>query len=216
MPDFPVVPSRTALINVDTQRCFVEGSLLSVPDGKDLLHRINRLSEACRAAGALVVHTRGWLRRDTQTHGVAREIVPPFIRELYTEGASTAELDDALVVADGDLVVDKPRYGAFTGTDLELLLRSRGIDTVLVTGINTNICCETTARETAQLDFRVFFVSDGTATSDMNGVSAADLQRATCASLGMVFAQIATVDELIDKLASANNDAARDDSVVHA
>jgi len=58
----------------------------------------------------------------------------------------------------------KPRFGAFQGTDLELILRSRGIDTVIVTGVATNVCCDTTAREAAVRDFRVFFLSDGTAT----------------------------------------------------
>lgn len=63
-----------------------------------------------------------------------------------------------------------------------MILRSRGVDTVMITGIATNICCETTAREAAQRDFHVFFLSDGTATKEMNGVSADELQRATCAT----------------------------------
>ena len=61
-------------------------------------------------------------------------------------------------------------------------------------------CCETTAREAAQHDFRVFFLSDGAATKEMNGVPADDLQRATLASLGMVFAQISTVDQLMERI----------------
>jgi hypothetical protein len=61
-------------------------------------------------------------------------------------------------------------------------------------------CCETTAREAYQHDFRVVFLSDGTATREMNGVAADDLQRATRASLGMVFAQIATINDVRDRL----------------
>jgi nicotinamidase-related amidase len=80
---------------------------------------------------------------------------------------------------------------------------------VLISDIATNICCETTAREAAQHDFRVVFLSDGTATKEMNGVPADDLQQATLASLGMVFAQIATVDEAEGKLrASAVHESA--------
>lgn len=203
MPDFALNPATTALINVDMQRCFVEGTPLASPQGLALAARINRLTTACREAGILVVHTRGWLLRDGSNLGSVGDLVPPFIREFYTEGAPTAEIHDAVVVEDGDVIVDKPRYGAFTGTDLDSRLRSRGIDTVMVTGIATNICCETTAREASQLDFHVFFLSDGTATQDMNGVSADDLQRATCASLGQVFAQIATVDEMIDRIMAA-------------
>jgi nicotinamidase-related amidase len=202
--EISVVPSRTALINVDMQRCFVEDSPLAAPDGPALVRRINEMADVCRKAGALVVHTRGWLRADGSNAGIAAELVPPFIRELYTAGSPSAELHDSLVVDDGDIVVDKPRYGAFTGTDLDMVLRSKGVDTVIVSGIATNICCETTAREAAQLDYRVVFLSDGTSTKEMNGVSAEDLRRATCASLGMVFAHILTVDETIAKLTAAD------------
>lgn len=200
MTDFTFTPARAALINVDLQNCFVEGSPLASPDGLVLVDRINRLSAACREAGMLVVHTRGWMRPDGSNLGVMGELVPPFIVALYTEGAEAAELHSSLEVDDRDVILSKPRYGAFHGTDLELVLRSRGIDTVIIAGIATNVCCDTTAREAAQRDFRVFFLSDGTATKEMAGVAAEDLQRATCASLSMVFAQVLTMDEMLGKI----------------
>ena len=203
MPDFPLVPSKTALINVDMQRCFVEGTPLAAPEGLALVGRVNELASACREAGAVVVHTRGWMKKDRSDVGVMAEIVPPFIVDLYTEGEPSAELHDALEVASTDLILDKTRYGAFHATDLEATLRARGVDTVVISGIATNICCETTAREAAQHDFRVYFLSDGTATKEMNGVAADELQRATLANLGMVFAQIATIGELVEKLQSS-------------
>ena len=204
MAEFPIHPTRTAVINVDMQRCFVEGTPLAPPAGIELAGRINRLTAACREANVLVVHTRCRLEADGSNLGIVPELVPPFIYALYTAGAGTGEMHDAVTVADGDVIVDKPRYGAFTGTDLESMLRSRGIDTVVISGIATNICCETTAREASQLDFRVIFLSDGTATQAMNGVSAEDLQRATCASLGQVFAEIATIDDLLAKIAAGS------------
>lgn len=208
MPNFPLIPGRTALINVDMQNCFVADSPLASPDGLDLVPRVNRLAEACRAAGILVVHTRGWMRADWANLGVMGEIVPPFLVAMYTEGAPEAELHPSLVVDDRDVVLGKPRYGAFHGTDLETILRSRGVDTVIISGIATNICCDTTAREAAQRDLRVFFLSDGTATQDMNGVPSDELQRATCASLGMVFAQVLTVAEITEKIGTAAREAA--------
>lgn len=197
MSDLEIHSARTALINVDMQRCFVEDSPLASPDGLMLVNRINELATACRNAGALVVHTRVLVRADGSNLGVMGELVPPFIVGLYTEGSDTAQLHDDLQVEPSDVVLDKPRYGAFHATDLEETLRSRGIDTVIVSGIATNICCETTAREAAQRDFRVIFLSDGTATKEMGGVSAADLQTATLASLGMVFAKIADTEQVI-------------------
>jgi nicotinamidase-related amidase len=207
MPEFSLSPARTALVNVDMQRCFVEGSPLASPDGPALVSRVNRLIRTCRETGALVVHTRGWMAEDGSNLGVMAELVPPFILALYTEGSPTAELHPALDVAPEDLVVDKSRYGAFHGTDLAGQLRRRGIDTVIISGIATNICCETTAREAAQHDFRVVFLSDGTSTKDMNGVAATDLQRATLASVGMVFAQIATIDEVEGNLRASSVEA---------
>jgi len=200
MPDFPLFSATTALINVDMQRCFVEGSPLASPEGPALVPKINRLIRTCRSTGALVVHTRVWMAKDGSNLGVMAELVPPFIVDLYTEGSPAAELHPALDVALDDLIVNKTRYGAFHGTDLAPQLRRRGIDTVIISGIATNICCETTAREAAQHDFRVVFLSDGTATKEMNGVAADELQLATLASLGMVFAQISTIDETEGKL----------------
>lgn len=197
MSELEIHPARTALINVDMQRCFVEESPLASPDGLIVLGRINSLAAACRKAGILVVHTRGWMRADGSNLGVMGELVPPFIVALYTEGSDTAQLHEGLNVGPEDIILDKPRYGAFHATDLELILRSRGIDTVIISGIATNICCETTAREAAQRDFRVIFLSDGTATKEMGGVSAAALQAATCASLGMVFAKLADTEQVI-------------------
>ena len=203
MAEFPIDPARTALISVDMQRCFVEGTPLAAPDGPALARRLNELMTTCREAGMLVVHTRGVVAADGSNLGTIPELVPPFVTAFYTEGAPTAEIHEALTVTEDDWIVDKPRYGAFTGTDLESALHGRGIETVVIGGIATNICCETTAREAGQLDFHVVFLSDGTATRTMNGVPAETLQQATCASLGMVFAEIATIDQVRAKIGAA-------------
>ena len=197
MADFPIVPSRMALVNVDMQNCFVENSPVAAPGGLEVLGRVNRLAAACRAAGVLVVHTAHVVRPDGSNIGVMGEIVPPVNDGVIAKGAPSAELHGGLDVADGDILLDKPRFGAFHGTDLELILRGRGVDTIIVSGICTNVCCETTAREANVRDFRVFFLSDGTATFGIGDLTAADLQAATCATLGFAFAQVVSVDEMI-------------------
>jgi ureidoacrylate peracid hydrolase len=176
MIDFNIVPARTALVNVDMQNCFVEGSPLSAPDGRVVLDRINRLSATCRAAGILIVHTSHVLRPDSSNIGVLGEIAPIVKRGIIAKGSIPAALHRGLVVCPDDILLDKPRFVAFHGTDLELILRSRGIDTIIVTGIAGNVCGETTAREAAVRDFRVLFSSDGATTFDMGGVSATDCQ----------------------------------------
>jgi nicotinamidase-related amidase len=200
MAHFPMVPQRMALINVDMQNCFVQGYPMSAPGGLALLERINRLAAVCRRAGILVIHTSHVLRTDGSNIGVLGEIAPGIKQGLVNKGSEASTLHRGLIVDASDILLDKPRFGAFHGTDLELILRSRGIDSVIISGIATNICCETTAREACVRDFRVFFLSDGTATHDIGEVSASELQRATCTTLGYLFAQVVTVDDIIKRI----------------
>jgi nicotinamidase-related amidase len=208
MVDFAVVPQRTALLNIDLQNCFVENSPIAAPDGPVVLDRVNRLADACRAAGILVIHASIVTRPDGSNLGVLAEFSPPAREGILHKGRHSAALHSGLKIDPRDILIDKPRFGAFYGTDLELILRNRGIDTLIISGVATNVCCETTAREAAVRDFKVFFLSDGTATADMNGVSAAELQRVTCATLGFLFAQVLTVDEMIAKIEGAARTAA--------
>lgn len=201
--DFAVSPQRVALINIDMQNCFVQGYPTSAPDGLVLLERINQLAAICRSAGTLVIHASHVLRPDGSNLGVLEEI-GPVKGGMINKGTTTAALHPGLVVAPQDILLEKPRFGAFYGTDLDLILRTRGIDGVIIAGIATNVCCETTAREAWVRDYRVFFLSDGTTTFDMGGATAAELKKATLATLGFLFAQVLTVDEMIEKIRAAS------------
>ncbi|MBZ5501373.1 MAG: cysteine hydrolase [Acidobacteriia bacterium] len=208
MVDFAVVPQRTALLNVDMQNCFVEGSPIAAPDGLAILERVNRLAAACRTAGILVIHASIVVRPDRSNLGILAEFSPAVQDGILDKGSESAALHRRLDIDPRDILLDKPRFGAFHGTDLELILRKRGIDTLIISGVATNVCCETSAREAAVRDFRVFFLSDGTATAAMGDASAAELQKATCATLGFLFAQVLTVNEMIRKIEGAARAAA--------
>ena len=123
---------------------------------------------------------------------------------LLNKGSTAAALHNGLVIGPRDLFLDKPRFGAFHATDLEMILRSRGIDSVIISGIATNVCCEMTAREASVRDFRVFFLSDATATFDIGDVSSGELQKATCATISLVFGQVLTTEEMIRKIETAS------------
>jgi nicotinamidase-related amidase len=200
MTDFAVNPRTTALINVDIQNCFVQDSPVAAPGGAAIIPRINRLADAVRRSGGLVIHTLHVVRADGSTTGIMGEFNAAIKAGLLHKGARSAALHRDLTINPGDTIIEKPRYGAFFGTDLELVLRNRGIDTVIVTGITTNVCCETTAREANMRDFQVFFISDGTATFDLPGVTAEEVQKSVCATLAMAFAQVETTDVMIGKL----------------
>jgi nicotinamidase-related amidase len=105
-----------------------------------------------------------------------------------------------LIIDPRDILLEKPHYGGFYDTNLELLLRRQGVDTIMITGIHTNVCCETTAREAMVRDFRVFFLSDGTTTVDSEGLTREEKMRATLGVMRSSFAQVLTVDEMIQKI----------------
>jgi nicotinamidase-related amidase len=192
MADLAIAPERTALINIDLQKCFVD----SAPDGLALLDSINELAVACREAGILVIHTRHVLRPDGSNIGLLRDI--PAIRDaLLNEDAGSAALHEALVLDERDIVLDKPRFGAFYGTHLAEILGSRGIDTVIISGISTPVCCYTTAREAHARDLRVLLLSDGTATA---GPDAERFQKAALDVLDGLFAQVHALDGVLQKI----------------
>ena len=196
MVDFTTVPQRLALINIDLQRCFVERAT----EGLSTVGRINRLATACRRAGILIVHTRHVLRSDGANMGILGEMIPKIKDGLLNNGNEAAAFHPALHIEPSDVLLEKPRFGAFHGTDLEVILRSRGIDTIIISGISTPICCDTTAREAHARDFRVFFLSDGTATTGDDGDAC---QKATLGVLADMFAQVLTVEEMSYKIAHA-------------
>jgi ureidoacrylate peracid hydrolase len=209
MVGFNLDLSKTALVNVDMQNAFVEGTPLSAPNGPALVPVVNRLARACREAGMMVIHTLHVTRRDGSNHGTMGELIEPVRAGYINEGTETAKLHPGIEVGPKDILLYKPRYGSFTGTDLDQILRSNGIDSIIVSGICTNICCETTAREAGMRDYHVFFPSDGTETFPAGGLTVEEIKKATHATLGVAFAKILTVDEIIDLIKRDSRDSAR-------
>jgi ureidoacrylate peracid hydrolase len=116
-----------------------------------------------------------------------------------TPGKIGYELWAGLDVKPSDLKIEKNRFSAFIqgSSNLEAELQKRGIDTVLITGTATNICCESTARDAQMLNYRVVMVSDGNATrSDAE-------HNATLSNLFGLFADVMTTDEVVARLSPA-------------
>lgn len=210
MIDWSIEPKKTALINVDLQNIFVDGFVDS-SEGVTVVQTLNKLSEVCRTAGILVIHTAQETRTDGSNRGIADEIIRSYLDSHrmsvkgvdeggITSGSKSAALSPLLDVHPEDIILVKPRYGAFTGTDLDLILRFQGIEAVIIGGIATNVCCETTAREANMRDYKVFFLSDGTANRGFEDLSAEDIKKATLATLRFAFAQVLSVDEVIEKI----------------
>ncbi len=114
--------------------------------------------------------------------------------ELIIIGTEDWEFIPEITIESKDTVLPKKRYSAFFETDLDEILHSKGIQDLIISGVMTNLCCETTARDAFMRDYRVFFLIDGTATGKE------DHHLATLKNLGFGFAYLMTCDELIEML----------------
>jgi ureidoacrylate peracid hydrolase len=193
-----------ALVNIDMQNAFVEGTPLAAPHGTRIIEPINRLAEACRKAGVMVIHTLHVTRADGSNEGTMGELCEPVRAGWIREGSESAKLHRGIKVEKGDILLYKPRYGAFSGTDLDQILRANGRDTIIITGICTNVCCETTAREAGMRDYHVFFLNDATETFPIGNVSVDEIKRVTHATLGLLFANVIPLDEMVSRIEQAH------------
>lgn len=198
----PLDGTRTALLVIDLQEFFMApGMPMEVPAARDVVPNVNRLAGAVRDAGGIVVWVRMTADPDGPRWGAFFELRPDWMEEAMSElllpGQPGHELWADLAVQPADLVVDKTRFSAFIqgSSDLDALLRERGIDTVLVTGTLSDVCCGSTARDALMLDYRVAFVSDGNAARDEL------THAATLFSLAGVFADVPSTDEAVAALA---------------
>lgn len=193
-----VASATTALILVDLQRCFIDrSSEHSAKGALALIERLNALAERCREAKVLVILTAHVLRADHSNAATLPDKVPAVADGMIDETSESAALHSAVRIDPGDIVVRKPRFSAFAGTDLDLILRTRGIQALIVGGIATDICCESTARDAADRGLHVIFLSDGTVTgSGADDPHADEAQAAALARLDAYFGEVVSIDDL--------------------
>jgi ureidoacrylate peracid hydrolase len=194
---------RAALIVVDMQNYFcAEGFPAEVPLSRGIVPNINRMARAMRAAGGTVV----WVQTDS-AEALARwgkhhtyMLTPERVQKRLAGLDSAAEgfrLFGDLEALPGDLRVKKVTYSAFMpgSSDIDAQLGARGIDTVLIAGTATNVCCESSARDAMLRDYRVIMLSDGNATwTD-------EEHAATLNSFAMFFGDVMSIDEATARLA---------------
>ncbi|MBT3991037.1 MAG: cysteine hydrolase [Rhodospirillaceae bacterium] len=197
-------PKRTALVVIDMQNIFLEpGALAETPIAREIVPSINRLAEACRAAGMAVA----WVQ-SAITDQDGEDYWPGLLAHLNTKERAGSFLEwlkagshghaiwSELDFKEDDLYAKKNRYSAFLpgAGPLGDMLRERNIDTVIITGTLTNVCCESSARDAMMTDFKTIMVSDGNAClSDQEHISALSNHL-------QVFGDVYSTDELIDLL----------------
>jgi len=193
---------HTALIVVDMQNYFcAPGFPHEIPVAREIVPNINRLAEAVRASGGAVawIQTTAVGGLEHWRNYTTRMLTPERQKKRLAglgESSEGFQLFPELKVLPGDMRVKKMKYSAFIpgSSDLDALLRARTIDTMLIAGTATNVCCESTARDAMMLDYKVIMLSDGTAAlTDEEHAGALN-------TFMMFFGDVMNTDEVIGRL----------------
>jgi ureidoacrylate peracid hydrolase len=192
---WPFDSARAALLVIDMQSDFVdEGAVMEVAMARHRIPAMRRVIELCRGAGVPVIYTQHVLNDHFNISPLETAYQPRLKATGMREGSAGTEIVAELAPLPGDVVIKKHRYDAFHNTQLETVLRNiRGagqVDTVIIIGTVTSICCESTARSAFMRDYKVAFVSDA------NGGLDEASHNATLRIIGKVFGRVMTAGEL--------------------
>lgn len=192
---------RTAHIVVDLQNGFMApGAVAEIAEAREIVPTVNRISQAVRDAGGLVVYIqntfddvaiRTWSTYFDHFCSPARR---QKMIEAFTPGSEGHAIWPGLEVLPQDLKVQKRRFGAFApgASDLHAILQARDVDTLIITGTASQVCCESTARDAMMLNYKVFFVADGNATFTD------EEHNATLTAMAYTFCDVIEADALIE------------------
>jgi len=185
MPD----NTKRALLVIDVQNEYFTGKLpVSYPHGS--LDNILAAMDAAQAHGVPVI--------------AIQHSAPQPDSAVFRRGSKEWELHPEIAMRPHNVLIHKSLPGSFTGTELEKWLRERGIESVVIAGYMTQMCCDTTARQAMHLGFSVEFLSDATGTLNIKNeageVSAEELHRAILVTQQMRFSQVLPTPEWIKQL----------------
>jgi len=206
-----VDPAYAALIVVDVQNDFCASEGYFGRTNQDLsmiqrmVPRLVRFIDEARRAGVMVVFIRSiydapFLSGPMKERNVRRGLV----EQRCLSGTWGADFY-RVRPEPGEVIITKHRYSAFHGTELDGVLRSAGIRTTIVTGVTTNVCVESTARDAYFHDYYVVFVNDGTATTneDFSGATSEEIHRWTTINMRLTFGVVCNADEIANIWATA-------------
>ena len=190
--------TKSALVVIDMQRAFIsDGAAYEVPGGRDIVPAVNRLVTVARDNGLPVI----WVQADyTPPIGGLTSKKFPAVKEeksLWRESPDFELFDGVISPERDEHRVVKHTYDAFYHTELEWLLRTLEVETVIICGVSSDVCCDTTTRSAYCRGFPAVFVSDASA-----AVAGPEFHLLTLRNIDTYFARVATVDEVEGELAA--------------
>jgi nicotinamidase-related amidase len=198
-------PDNSALIVIDVQRTFTESSCLGIASSQSVVENINGAVDRARDLGMPVI----WVRYQVRSQvGLGLTSKRYGVEDLHTgEGTN---LDSRLHFVVGDEEIIKPRQSAFYATDLEYLLRSKGIKYLCIAGVTTNVCVLATAKDASERDFAITLLEDCTAALPIlhDGVeimSAVEVQTAAVNFLRWAYGPVGKYADVLDQIALNRN-----------
>ncbi len=188
-------PKKTCLLIIDMQNDFLTpGSEVYIPEGEAIIPNIKRLLLAFRRKRLPVIYTAHSHKDPKVDGGMTADWWPELKAGKVLKAKTRGVAIHPKLKPEGERVIEKQRYSAFYNTNLEIILRGLKVTDLVITGVMTNICCESTARDAFFRDFRVFFLLDGTASPYE------ELHLATLKNLAYAFACITTTDEILKQI----------------
>lgn len=206
MPDFAPDKDKTALLVIDMTNEFVEkGVPLEVPDGREMIPRLNRLIESCRDNGIPIIYTRHVLHENGSNAGLLKEFFPQVEKqEVHQPDSHGVKVYSEIAPEKEDHVITKHRYSAFHETELESLLKEMDIEKLIISGVLTNLCCETTARDAMMRDYKVIFLEDCTGTFSLENeygkIPKEQIQKTVLSTIKLGIGSVKTAKETIKQI----------------
>lgn len=198
---------RFALLVIDMENDFVEaGAPLEFPEGRGIMANLQRVLAVARDGGVPVIYAAHVHRVDGTDLGPHRDLYPPVAAgQALVDGSRGVEIYSEIAPRANEPVIKKHRYNSFFATDLEMVLRGHGVDTVVLTGMTTECCVLGTARGALERGFRSVVLSDATASCDYpdlghGPMSAAEMHLAALRIMSLTSSAVATVDEFVAQL----------------
>lgn len=193
-----ISPENTALIVIDMQNMWVHPrGTRYLPSSEEMISKLKNVLAFCRGSHLPVLFLHTIKRKDLADAGIFADLKPETHRPDDSwsnfEGEPGADFHEGIRPLPSEIAIRKFRYNGFYGTELENILRRLGRDTIAISGVATNVCCGSTARDGAMRDFKVIFLSD------CNAAFTSEEQESTLENFSKHFGLVMDSETFIDR-----------------